>query len=386
MIKTPVTQLKVGFYYTSKIYIDNKFLLLPEDVPYTKEIEENLKKWKITTVYSDVELIGVPEAERTVPVSHASSITVGVEEDQGRKAAEVMYKALLDYTDTMFREYIKNGRINLNQITEKLKDIINEVKHENRFILRVVSFRDQGKDYLVTHSVKTTILALAIGEKLKLPQHKLVELGLSCLLHEIGLLKLPPKLYNGTGTITDEEKMALSTHTILSFRTLKPLSVSRDVLLGVLEHHERMDGEGYPQKLTGDKISLFGKIIAIACSFDAQISKRPFRDGKNPHSSLLNMIRGMGNQYDEKLLKIFISLVSVYPVGSILLLESNSYASVIDCDPDNPKYPILQQLTDPEGNILSTKPIIETSEKNPPQIQKVLSISEAEELEQKLFL
>ena len=197
---------------------------------------------------------------------------------------------------------------------------------------------------------------------MKLPQHKLVELGISCLFHEIGLLKLPERLYNGSGSITDEEKQALSTHTILSFRILKTLNVSRDVLLGVLEHHERENATGYPQKLTGDKISLFGKIIAIACSFDAQISDRPFRKGKDAHTSLVNMMQQIGTSYDDKIVKTLVGILTIYPLGCYVQMDNGSIARSVAVNEENTTYPIMQQITTTSNSVLTERPIFKITD------------------------
>lgn len=383
MIKTPTKQLKINYYYNVDLYLDKNFLLLPVDMKYTQDIADNLKRWNITAVYSHNELQETSEEDRVTPLSLTSSITAGVEEQQGKQRSEIFFRKSLDFINNLFRDFKNNEKLNLNLVSDKIKDMIKQVKTEPTYILRLASLPDNGHDYMVTHATKTTILSLAMGDKIKLPQHKLVELGISCLFHEIGLLKLPERLYNGTGAINDDERKALSTHTILSFRILKALNVSRDVLLGVLEHHEREDGSGYPQKLLDHKISLFGKIIAIACSFDAQITDRPFRKGKDAHNSLLNMMQQIGILYDEKLIKLLVSLLTIYPLGCYVQMENGAVARSIDYNPDNPTYPVLQQITTTSNSLLTERPIFSLSEENNSQVKKVLSISEAKLFEEK---
>lgn len=382
MIKTSITQLKVNHYYNTDIYLDKNYILLPMDMQFTKEMADNLKRWNIANVLSAVELTEIAEEDRVAPLSMTSSITAGVEESKGKHHAEIFYKKILDFVNNLFRDFQNNEKLNLNSVSDRIKDIINEVKTEPQYMLRLSSFPNYEHDYIVTHSTKSTILSIAIGDKLKLPQHKLMELGISCLFHEIGLLKLPETLYNGSGSISEDEKKALSTHTILSFRILKTLNVSRDVLLGVLEHHERENSTGYPQKLPGHKISLFGKIIAIACSFDAQISDRPFRKGKDAHTSLLNMMQQINTYYDEKLIKTLLALLTIYPLGCYVQLENGSIARSVGYNKDNPTYPMLQQITSTQNAILSDRPIFNLSEDNSSQVNRVLPISEALQFEQ----
>ncbi|MGL1892631.1 MAG: HD domain-containing protein [Spirochaetaceae bacterium] len=383
MIKTPIGQLKIDHYYNVDLYLDKNFLLLPVDIQYTKDIADNLKRWSITHILSNDELQEIAEEDRVAPLSSTSSITAGVEEHQGKQHAEEFYMKCLEFVNVLFKDFKNNEKLNLNNVSDKIKEIIKEVKEHPLYILRFASLPSFEHDYMVTHATKTTMLSIAIGDKLKLPQHKLVELGISCLFHEIGLLKLPERLYNGAGKITDEEKQALSTHTILSFRILKQLNVSRDVLLGVLEHHERENASGYPQKLPGEKISLFGKIISIACSFDAQISDRPFRNGKDAHSSLLNMMQQIGTLYNDKLIKGLVGLLTIYPLGCYIQMENGSIARSIGYNPENPTFPIMQQITTTSDSILAERPIINLSEENSSLVKKVLSIAEARMFEEK---
>ncbi len=382
MTKTAVNQLKVDHYYNVDLYLDKNFLLLPIDVQLSKDVIDNLKRWNITYIYSHNELQEIAEEDRVAPLSSTSSITAGVEEQKGKQVGEIFFRKSLDYINNLFRDFKNNEKLNLNQVSDKIKEIIKEVKEQPVYILRFASLPSFDHDYMVTHATKTTILSIALGDKLKLPQHKLVELGISCLFHEIGLLKLPDRLYNGAGKITDDEKKALSTHTILSFRILKQLNVSRDVLLGVLEHHERENASGYPQKLDGEKISLFGKIIAIACSFDAQISDRPFRKGKDANSSLLNMTQQIGTHYDEKLIKTLVALLTIYPLGCYVQMDNGSIARSIGYNKDNPTFPILQQITTTSNTVLTERPIYQLSDENKSQVKKVLSYSEAVDFEE----
>ncbi len=383
MIKTPTSQLKINHYYNVDLYLDKNFLLLPIDIQFTDDMAKNLKRWNITHIYSHNELQEIAEEDRAAPLSLTSSITAGVEEQKGKEAGELFYMKSLNFMNSLFREFKNNEKLNLNLVSDKIKEIIKEIKEHPQYILRFASFPNFENNYMVTHATKTTMLSIAMGDKMKLPQHKLVELGISCFFHEIGLFKLPDRLYNGAGKITEEEKKSLSTHTILSFRILKQLNVSRDVLLGVLEHHERESGMGYPQKLEGEKISLFGRIIAIACSFDAQISDRPFRNGKDANTSLLNMTQQIGSHYNETLIKTLVGLLTIYPLGCYVQMENGAIARSIGYNKENPTFPIMQQITTTTNSLIPERPIFSINEENKSQIKRVLSISEAIEFETK---
>ena len=122
--------------------------------------------------------------------------------------------------------------------------------HDNRdFLLRFFDMGADGDRYLITHAVNSTILALAVSDYLKTPPHRLIELGNACLLHEIGMFKLPVELRRSSKSLSPEERNAMMAHTLLGYRVLKGFSAPENVALAALEHHERIDGSGYPRKL-----------------------------------------------------------------------------------------------------------------------------------------
>jgi len=251
--------------------------------------------------------------------------------------------------------------------------------HDNRdYLLRFLEVGADSERYLITHAVNTTILALAIGDYLKAPPHRLIELGNACLLHEIGMYKLPPELRHSSKVLTPEERKLLSAHTLLGYRILKGFSAPENVALAALEHHERIDGSGYPRKLTAPKITDYALIIGVACSYDAMMSKRPFRLGTlDGHATIRDLAQKNRKQYDEKILKALVYTLSVYPVGTSVLLSNSSKGIVLRTDPAKPRSPIVKVILDPDGKKLAEPPLIQVSENQGLSIIGVLSADEA---------
>ena len=219
---------------------------------------------------------------------------------------------------------------------------------------------------------------------MKMPNFKLIELGIATLLHEIGMLQIPSKIYQKEGALTAAEKKVINAHTVLGFRSLRDFSLPRDVLLGVLEHHERTDGSGYPQGLDASKISRFGKIIAVACSYDAQISHRPFRNSRDAHTSLTGMLKEMRSHYDEEVMKALLSLLSIYPLGSYVVLENNYTGVVVDTNSEDFRYPTVKLLLDANHNQLQEQPVIQSREEEGLKITTVLNNREILEIRGKI--
>ncbi|MDR1072379.1 MAG: HD domain-containing protein, partial [Treponema sp.] len=147
------------------------------------------------------------------------------------------------------------------------------------------------------------------------------------------------------------ERKAIFSHPVFSYTILKSFNAPLTICLAGLEHHERENGSGYPQKLTGDKISLYAKIIAVACSYEALTANRPYRDAKDAYSGMYLLLKNEGNQYDSTIVKALLYSLSLYPVGIYVLLSNGKKGQVVDIDPANPFFPIVQifGLFTPDG-------------------------------------
>ncbi len=357
MIK--VADLREGMYFEAPVLLDRNYVLLTPETPVTSALIKNLKAWDFQNLHTPGAIMGreSPQAQST----SSATLDQNIKEKEGLKKAEKFYKALYQFTAKCLERFAKDNDLNLNAITEEVKKTIAIVREGEKYILRFQDItHSAGKDYITNHSAKTTILSLAIGEKMKMPNHKLIELGIATLLHEVGMLKIPPAVYEKKGSLSEAEKKVVSAHTVLGFRALKEFSLPRDILLGVLEHHERNDGSGYPQNLPAQRISQFGKIIAVACSYDAQISNRPFRSGKDAHTSLTSMLREMKVFYDEEVMKALLGLLSIYPLGSYVTLNNGYTGIVTETNGQDFRSPGVKVLLDRNKRPLMDQPVIHT--------------------------
>jgi HD-GYP domain-containing protein (c-di-GMP phosphodiesterase class II) len=208
--------------------------------------------------------------------------------------------------------------------------------------------------------VHTSILAIILGMTLKQPAFRLIELGAATVLHEIGMVKLPPQLYMAGRALSPAERKTITAHPVLGYNILKERQVPLAVCLAVLEHHERMNGSGYPRAIGGDKISLYARIIMVACSYDAVTSARPYKEAKDGYAGMVDILRNDGKQYDDTVIRALVYSLSIFPIGSKVLLTNGKPALVVDIGQDNPRYPVVQVLghKTPDGKDI----VIKTSE------------------------
>ncbi len=260
-----------------------------------------------------------------------------------------------------------------------MKKAIQIVRDNRDYLLRFLDTSAEGDRYMITHAVNTTILALAIGDYLKSPPHRLIELGNACILHEIGMLKLPAEVQRSSKSLSPEERKAMMAHTLLGYRILKGFSAPENVALAALEHHERIDGTGYPRSLSAPKITDYALIISVVCAYDAMVSRRPFRLGSlDGHATIRDLAQKNRKQYDEKILKALVYTLSVYPVGTAVQLSNSSKGLVVKTDPAKPRCPIVKVVFDPDGKKLVDPPQIQVSDTDGLTITGVLSAGRSE--------
>jgi HD-GYP domain-containing protein (c-di-GMP phosphodiesterase class II) len=285
-----------------------------------------------------------------------------IKEKKGFEDIKKIFSDTLIFTEKIFTNFVTMNDLPIRPISDKLKELIDVIKSKKRFILRLTEMEASNQNYIVAHSVKTTILCITIGLHLKLPTHKLIDLGMAALLHEIGMIKLPPQLYMSNKVLSLQEKKAITAHVVLGYKILKTFSFPMSVCLAVLEHHEHMDGTGYPRNLTNEKISTNARIITICDAYAALISKRPYRGAKDGHSSILDLLKDRGKRYDENLVRTLVFNLSIFPIGTFVALQNGSKGKVFETNEENPKSPAVLILIDSSGRAINDHMIVQTDE------------------------
>lgn len=186
-------------------------------------------------------------------------------------------------------------------------------------------------DYTYMHSVAVCALMLALARQLGLKENEAREAGIAGLLHDIGKVAIPAAILNKPGKLSDDEFMSIKSHPREGYNILKKSHNVSDITLDVcLHHHEKMDGTGYPNRLAGDKISLFAKMGAVCDVYDAVTSIRPYKQGWCPAESIRWMAERSKTHFDPEVFQAFVKSVGIYPVGSLVRLESGRLGVVIE--------------------------------------------------------
>ena len=339
-------EIRKNSFFTKTAFLDQGFIVLTPEMPFSDEIANILEKWSFNSIYSD----GGPQSQYAgsstdTVVPSVSSIDLSQQPDsEGLGKAQEYYSNLLFYVDNVFVKASVSDELDYKGIMDKIKEMVEFLKEDRRGLLMVLSNTEPlpGKNYTAIHSIRSAVYSIIIGTYLKLPQHRLIELGISALVHELGMLKLPSNIYLNQRLLSPQEQKAVMTHPILGYTLLKSHDFPLAVCLGALEHHERENAGGYPRRLTGEKISLYSKIIAVVCSYEALITKRPHKDAKDGYTAMLELLKNEGKQYNDTIVRAFANSISIYPIGLYVLLSNNKKGQVINVDPENSRQPVVQ--------------------------------------------
>jgi putative nucleotidyltransferase with HDIG domain len=239
----------------------------------------------------------------------------------------------------------------LAQSAKKFKKLISLLLEElqrSKELLNLLSDVFIHDHYIFSHSLNVTLYALAIGIEMKLSPKELEQLGLGAILHDVGKMKVPEEILSKPGRLTGEEFQIIKAHAEEGFQLLRNIpEISLIVAHCAFQHHERLNGSGYPRGLKGDDIHLFGRILGVADVFDAVTSNRVYRPAMLPHEGLEILYSGSGNLFDSKVVDAFRRAVAIYPVGLTVILSDGRKGVVAAQNPGLSERPVVRVL---EGN------------------------------------
>jgi HD-GYP domain-containing protein (c-di-GMP phosphodiesterase class II) len=353
-----VNEIPVNYFFSEPLYVDDNFILTSCEMAFTSELKTTLKEWRLDEVKSNGEL---QENYQDSKSQKKKDSQLFLNDNSKLTDAKAFYMDFLHYTADIFKRVENKSRVSYDMIAEKIRNVCEEIKINRRFLLQVQKDinLDFDDDFLSVHAVKSTIISIVIGNYIKLPAHRLIELGVAAMLHEIGMIKLPSYIVQSKAELSPKDRNTLMLHPSIGFEMLKSYDFPMAICASALEHHERENGSGYPYKLTSDKIGLYGKIIAVACSYEAITSKRPHKDARDGYEGITDLLRNDGKRYNDTVVRALVFSLSIYPIGQFVMLSNGDKGQVVDINPYDPRFPVVQVLD--EKNIDGQNKIIETS-------------------------
>jgi HD-GYP domain-containing protein (c-di-GMP phosphodiesterase class II) len=270
-------------------------------------------------------------------------------------AAKVFFLGMT-HLEEAFESGIGKDKIHLGTTRRLMQSIFNHISDHESFLQGMTNIKN-FHEYTLNHSMNVCILAVALGKRLGFDRNELVDLGISAFFHDFGKLDTPKEILDKPGKLDDQEREIIEKHPcqgagkLVRFKEFKNLPLQ--ALQVALEHHVKEDMTGYPRYFKKQSINLFSKIVKIADVFDAVTTPRVYRTRHFTRDEALAMMQAQsGKEFHPVLLREFIRMMGVYPVGSLVGLDSLELAIVIENNPDTALLlrPRVKLITDASGN------------------------------------
>lgn len=237
-------------------------------------------------------------------------------------------------------------QVEVERVSQVVDGMVTSIFRNSHAMMSLGRIRQMDK-YTFEHSVSVGVLMISFAKELGLERDLIHEIGVGALLHDIGKIKTPDKILNKPGKLTDDEFSIMRQHVVYSREVLEQTDgISATALAVAAQHHERYDGTGYPLKLKGDEISPYGQMAAIVDVYDAISADRCYRKGEEPTTVLRKLLEWSKFHFNEKLVHQFIRCVGIYPVGTVVRLESGRLAIVLEPGEKGPLYPTVRVVYD----------------------------------------
>ena len=290
---------------------------------------------------------------------------------------------VLEYLSEYFQITVLYYNPNIYPDEEYKKRVAEQKEFIERFPAKnQISFiegRFNKEDFYYVRSLNVAIISLIIGKQMKLSDGILKKLGLGAILYDIGLVKVPEKILNKQYKHSPEEYAEIKKHTVYGYKLMKSnFRFEEEVAVISLEHHEYFNGKGYPRGISGNEIHLYAKIVAVAHEAEKVMKNRRiaidekslnFNKNNNVEKKLLfdavrHIIHGAKIKYDPTISKVFVAIFSVYPIGSVVILNDNRKGLVFATNTNFPIRPIIKIVSDNSGNIIENGEVVNLVENN----------------------
>ncbi|MBN1524026.1 MAG: HD domain-containing protein [Spirochaetales bacterium] len=348
-----VDNLHEGMKFDAPVVFEGDNLFVAAGIPVRKKDVEKLKKFGVATVSTAGNLLSDSKQSNT----QTTLKLFYMQEAEGRCLQS--YNSMLKE----IRDAFEKIRIGKKGFRDAIDSIVNEIFHTvkeepNQMVQLVHGISNIAHDPAVT-ALHTAILATVMGLLRRMFGHELIKLTTAGLLHDVGMLRISPEILMKKGQLTINDRTVIETHPALSHGIIvKELGFSNEIGEIVLQHHERPDGTGYPQKLEQRNMTVYSQIIAVAHAYAALINKKPYRSHLLGYDAIKVILRGISLQFIPEVVELFLKCVGIYPVGSYVLLNDFSVAQVLEKSTEAPLRPIIRILVDRHGEKSKKPPII----------------------------
>jgi HD-GYP domain-containing protein (c-di-GMP phosphodiesterase class II) len=342
IVEKKITELNIGHYVTEIAKQQGNFSLkAPGHIKSVQVINHLINKKVISVLIDDSKTILNQSPTKLTDKSTKDKSKIKVEIKEAKaifNESKVIQKALFD-------QALSGMTVDLAPVIEVTNKSVDAIFNNPDSLACIINIREKD-EYLLEHSVAVAVYMTIFSRYLEIDKEVIQHLSVGAFLHDIGKIKIPDKVLNKPGKLTDDEFTIMKTHAnhsidiITKIPGINPLSIEVAAL-----HHEKINGEGYPFQVKGENISRYGRMIAICDIFDALTANRVYKEGFT-HSKAFSILRELAknNHLDISLVDQFIKCVGVFPIGSLVQLESKKLAIVEQRNNNEPIKPKVRSF------------------------------------------
>ena len=343
----PVNQLQPGMYVLAIASQTGAMEIAQTGLVTNRQQVDALIRRGVLTVRVDLARSKLPGIEQVVfpSPSHNAGSARPAGSGEGRELKiRRLYQEARELQGKFIRHLKAGEPIDITPLAAVAEEMVDTMFTHGDAMLCLARIR--AKDaYLMEHSMNVAILLANFGRYLGLERNVLKELTLGGLLHDVGKIMTPDEVLNKPGKLTDEEFGVMRQHVVHSYDILSNTAGITPTMLEVAaNHHERLDGTGYPQRLKGDQLSLYTRMSGIVDVYDAVTADRVYKQGMQPTQAFRILLKGIDQHFDAELVTKFIKCMGVYPVGTLVQLSNQRLAVVMQRNEQQPLKPVVKVI------------------------------------------
>lgn len=297
--------------------------------------------------------------------------------------SEEVQTSVSSYLSSSLKSFSTSKSLDITAFKRSVKLLLDNITRNRNILIQLEDIRVYS-DYVFTHSINVAVFAIMTGLSLGYSDSNLMDLGLGALLHDIGMIAMDSAILDNPEALTVIERNQIENHPEIGFNILRSRHASAIASNIAYQHHEKVDGTGYPRRLKGNEILEYAKIVSVVDTFDAIISDRPYRTGCTTTDAMVILQKLAGSHFEPAIVEAFASNVALYPVGCLVSLNTGHIAVVTSVNRQNYNRPVVNILCDQDGNIIKPSFTINLSKTNEVVISKRLTYEETDFIRAKI--
>ncbi|WP_367949376.1 HD-GYP domain-containing protein [Bacillus sp. FJAT-29790] len=340
-MRVKIKELQEGCILSEDVYSLTNRPIISKRTILSDELLEILKVFQIEVVEVDKMLVnGLPYIPKEV-VDEERNNSQGVPSGEELSLEDMFLIGVQNYKRE-FKGWQSGMSIDISKIRNIMLPLVekSEASPSDLFSLHHLS---TNEEYLYQHSVAVGLISAFIGKKLKLSKGDIVQLAIGGCLSDSGMAKINPTILNKNTSLTLEEFEEIKKHPAYSYKMVQHISLLKEnTKIGIVQHHERLDGSGYPFGEQNNKINIFAKMIAVADTFHAMTCKRLYRRKQSPFRVLEMMIQDSFGKYDIAAIRALGSGIMTFSIGSSVKLSDGQVAEILFIEENSPTRPLIK--------------------------------------------